>query len=118
LIERAATMNCSGDLLVLVRFPLRITARYMSQMPAHTSRARALALWTVWKFSQEFCTRQDFPSSFPAGLTIGGLSELADIRKDNYSKHVQKRLGEYVAFWINTNQNLIQPERNTPCCGP
>src|SRR5437764_5286084 len=38
-------------------------------MPAHTSPVPALVLWTVWKFSREFCTRQNFPSSFRADLT-------------------------------------------------
>src|SRR4029077_11511640 len=50
-------------------------------MPAHTSRVRVLALSTVWKFSQEFCTRRNFPSSFRAGLTTRawyGLAELAE----------------------------------------
>src|SRR6476661_2546645 len=50
-------------------------------MPAHTSRARVLALSTVWKFSPEFCTRLNFPSSFRAGLPTRAwclLAELAD----------------------------------------
>src|SRR5580765_5402424 len=50
-------------------------------MPARTSRVLALALWTVWKFSQEFYTRANFPNSFRAGGTIRawcGLAELAD----------------------------------------
>src|SRR6478752_956928 len=38
-------------------------------MPADTSRARALALSIVWKFSQEFCIRRNFASSFRADLT-------------------------------------------------
>src|SRR5205814_5669150 len=42
-------------------------------MPAHTSRVPALVLWTVWKFSPEFCTRANFPSSFRADLTIRAL---------------------------------------------
>src|SRR5436190_19213434 len=42
-------------------------------MPAHTSRVRALVLWTVWKFSPEFCTRANFPSSFRADLTTRAL---------------------------------------------
>src|SRR5436190_8648073 len=42
-------------------------------MPAHTSRVPALVLWTVWKFSPEFCTRAHFPSSFRADLTTRAL---------------------------------------------
>src|SRR5436190_8999499 len=42
-------------------------------MPAHTLHVPALVLWTVWKFSREFCTRANFPSSFRADLTIRAL---------------------------------------------
>src|SRR6266436_1771384 len=47
-------------------------------MPAHTSRARVLALSTVWKFSQEFCTRRNFLRSFRAGLPTRAWYKSAD----------------------------------------
>src|SRR6266550_4875753 len=47
-------------------------------MPAHTLHVLVLALSTVWKFSPEFCTRLNFPSSFRAGPKMGALSALVN----------------------------------------
>src|SRR5215472_14740116 len=49
-------------------------------IPSPSFPALARALWTPWKFSQEFCIRGNSRSSFRAGLTIHALSGLAKTR--------------------------------------
>src|SRR5437762_2318823 len=78
LIERVVIMNRFGAFRNSIRFLLRAEAKFTWWTQARTSRAPAPALWTVWKFSREFCTRVNFPSLFRAGLTIRVLCALAE----------------------------------------
>src|SRR4029077_1439179 len=73
-------------------------------MLAHTSRARVLASSTVWKFSQEFCTRRNFPSSFRASLTTRARYKSAELARKTPTRRICVNLRNLCITFEYANQ--------------